>query len=143
MIEGCLETASADCARYGVTVTTAIPIPPCLVSPDRYPNVKFAFCSSATSRPNYVVDFLGNVRSCNLSPRVLGNLATGSWRKAMRSSYLREFARALPEPCRGCRYEGTCRGGCKESGRACYGSLEAEEPLLRSGRLGADGPGCS
>jgi radical SAM protein with 4Fe4S-binding SPASM domain len=137
MIEQCLETANEASERTSIGVTTAIPVPPCLVSFDRYPRVKFAFCSSASSRPNFVVDFMGNVRSCNLSPHVLGNLATGTWRKAMRSPYLRTFARALPRVCRGCRYESSCRGGCKESARACSGSLEAEEPLLSHGRLGA------
>ena len=139
MLEAALEAADDLAPRYGIRVATGIPIPPCLVSPDRHRGVSFATCSTATTRPNFVVDYQGNLRSCNLSPVILGNLCRQSWRRAVNggagASYLRRFARALPPVCRPCTLARSCRGGCKEAAHACYGSLEEEEPLLRSRRL--------
>ncbi len=54
-------------------VATAMPIPPCLIRHQRYPRVRFGFCSVGTASPNVTIDPLGNVRSCNLSSAILGN----------------------------------------------------------------------
>jgi radical SAM protein with 4Fe4S-binding SPASM domain len=130
-IERCLADAEELAPRYGLRVTTGIPIPPCLAAPERYPNVSFTGCSSGTSEPNLVVDYQGNVRPCNVSPVILGNLCRQSWRAATSGDYLRRFARVRPAICRHCALGASCRGGCKEAAHACYGSLEEEEPLLR------------
>ena len=51
-----------------------MPIPPCLMRLERYRWVKFGFCSTGSHAPNIVIDGKGNVRSCNLSSGVLGNI---------------------------------------------------------------------
>lgn len=117
-------------ARYGLRVATAMPIPPCLIRHQRYPRVRFGFCSVGTASPNVTIDPLGNVRSCNLSSAILGNILEQPWASFYPGDYVRRFDQRLPEVCRGCRYEKSCRGGCKESAFASYGDLGAPEPFL-------------
>jgi len=124
--------------RYGIQVGTAMPIPPCLVRWERYPWVRFGLCSTGSSSPNLVVDVRGNVRSCNLSTGVLGNLLRQDWDEIMASDYPSTFVRSVPEMCRGCDYERSCQGGCKESGFAVFGDHGHPEPLLWKA-LAADG----
>jgi radical SAM protein with 4Fe4S-binding SPASM domain len=38
--------------------------------------------------------------------------------------------RSVPDICRGCAYERTCQGGCKESGFAVFGEHAHPEPFL-------------
>jgi PqqA peptide cyclase len=116
--------------RYRLHVATAMPIPPCLIRLERYPNVRFGFCSVGTESPNVTIDPLGNVRSCNLSSNILGNIRERPWSAIYPGKYVERFDDHIPEVCRGCRYEKTCRGGCKESGFAAYGDLSAPEPFL-------------
>ena len=107
-----------------------MPIPPCLVRPERYPWVRFGFCSSGTGQHNIVMDLEGNVRACNLSHRVLGSLHDDGLGALASHSYLETFRTALPSMCRGCPYERSCGGGCKESAYAAFGSLEGPDPLV-------------
>lgn len=132
-IEANLDTLDRLGRAWGIKVSTAMPIPPCLVRLERYTWVRFGFCSVGSRSPNVVVDPLGNVRSCNLSSHVLGNIRRQSWADIMASPYLEGFPRIVPPMCRGCRYERSCQGGCKESGFAAFGDLAAAEPLLRAG----------
>lgn len=116
--------------HHRLPVTTAMPIPPCLLRYERYPWVRFGFCSTNSPSPNLVIDPLGNVRACNLSSVILGNLQTKRWSQILRHKHLRSFAHALPAICRGCSYATSCRGGCKESGLSTFGALDAVEPLV-------------
>lgn len=129
-IEADLEAADRLGRAYGVRVGTAMPVPPCLVRHERYPWVDFGSCSTGSSSPNLVVDVVGNVRSCNLSTGVLGNLLRQDWDEIMASPYPSTFVRSVPEVCRGCAFERTCQGGCKESAFATYGAHTHPEPLL-------------
>ncbi len=123
--------------EWGIRVSTAMPIPPCLVSISRYRNIRFGFCSTGSRSPNIVIDAQGNVRSCNLSSEILGNLVDQGWPEIHGAAYLRTFRGKVPEMCRGCHYERSCQGGCKESAFATYGSLTAVEPFVRKG-IGLD-----
>ena len=129
-IEHNLDTAERLGPAWGIHVGTAMPILPCLIRIDRYKHVRFGFCSVGSNSPNIVVDALGNVRSCNLSCHVMGNITQVDWRTIHADRYLHTFKATLPEVCQGCAYEASCQGGCKESGYATSGDLRAPEPLL-------------
>ena len=130
-VERHLDYAERMGPQYDIQVSTAMPIPPCLLRLDRYKWVQFGFCSVGTHTPNITVDALGNVRSCNLSSQRLGNVLEKDWSDIHAQPYLHTFKKALPEPCVNCAYAHSCQGGCKESGYATYGSLTELEPFVR------------
>ena len=138
VIERHLAVANRMGPAYGIQVATAMPIPPCVIRLERYPNVNFGFCSVGTESPNIAVDALGNVRSCNLSAHRMGNALEDAWADIHDDAYLHTFKDKVPEMCRGCRYERSCQGGCKESGFAVFGDHGHPEPLLWKA-LAADG----
>ncbi len=129
-IEANLETAERLGRAWGIQVSTAMPIPPCLIRIERYSWVRFGFCSTGSESPNIVIDGKGNVRSCNLAGGVMGNVLHQPWSEIYAVPYQREFKRNVPEMCRGCAYETSCQGGCKESGYATFGDHAHPEPLL-------------
>lgn len=132
-VEHNLDTAERLGRQWGIRVATAMPVPPCLIRLERYTWVTFGFCSVGTASPNITIDALGNVRSCNLSSNVLGNITRQTWAEIHGSPYLRTFKSKVPEVCRGCAYETSCQGGCKESGFAMFGDLASAEPFLAMG----------
>lgn len=133
-VEANLDVAEELGPRYGIHVATAMPIPPCLIRLDRYKWVQFGFCSTGTHSPNIVIDPMGNVRSCNLASGVLGNIAEEDWPAIHKrvQKYQAAFKKAVPQMCRGCRYEHSCQGGCKESGFAMFGDTRHPEPFLHN-----------
>ena len=132
-VEENLETAERLGRKWNIRVATAMPIPPCLIRLERFSWVTFGFCSVGTESPNITIDPLGNVRSCNLSANVMGNVLEQPWSSVYQSSYFHDFKATVPEVCKGCRYETSCQGGCKESGFATYGDLRTPEPFLAMG----------
>ncbi|MEQ1568467.1 MAG: radical SAM protein [Myxococcota bacterium] len=129
-LEGDLATLERLGRAWGIEAATAMPLPPCLVRYERYPWVRFGTCSTTSDSPNLVIDGKGNVRSCNLSSRVLGNLRTQEWAEIWPSPYVATFAAAVPEVCRGCAQLRSCQSGCKESAHATFGDHAHPEPLL-------------
>ena len=132
-VEANLQTAERLGRQWKIQVATAMPIPPCLIRLERYSWVTFGFCSVGTESPNITIDPLGNVRSCNLSANIMGNVLEQPWSTIYRSSYFHDFKATVPDVCKGCRYETSCQGGCKESGFATYGDLRSPEPFLAMG----------
>lgn len=129
-IEADLDVLEALGRRWEISVGTAMPIPPCLVRIDLYSWIRFGFCSTGSDSPNIVIDGKGDVRSCNLSSGILGNLVADDWDTVYANPYPRTFKQTVPEVCRGCRYERSCQGGCKESAFATFGAHTAPDPLV-------------
>lgn len=126
-----LEIAQEYAEKYGIGIGASIAIPPCLIDPTPYPNVGFGFCAAGTERAYYTLDPMGNVRPCNHTPTVLGNLFAQPFKKITRNGELKKFMQARPEFCQGCKLETECMGGCKAAAQACYGDLCACEPFLK------------
>ncbi len=131
-IEADLDTAERCGRAWGIQVATAMPVLPCMVRLDRYSWVRFGFCSTGSSSPNLVVDQWGDVRSCNLSSNILGNVLRDAWPSISKNPYITGFRNQLPDICRGCAYQDSCQGGCKESAFATTGELTSPEPMLWS-----------
>jgi len=75
------------------------------------------------------IDPYGNVRPCNHSPVVAGNLLKEEITKIWRSRAMKAFRSALPGECRKCRRLSYCPGGCK----AMAGLLGVpRDPLIRN-----------
>ena len=71
----------------------------------------------------------------------MGNARGQSFRDIHADDYFRTFRSKVPEICRGCAYETSCQGGCKESGLATYGDLCHPEPFLQQAVTGTVAPG--
>ncbi len=125
-----LAVAESYAAQYGVGIGASIAIPPCLIDPVDFPHVGFGFCAAGTDRAYYTIDPVGNVRPCNHTPTVMGNILREPLKKIVRSRKLADFRAARPAFCTGCRLETECQGGCKAAAEACYGSLHACDPFL-------------
>lgn len=116
--------------RYQISISCSIPMPPCLFDTSRYPKLSFGFCAAGTDRAYYTLDPLGNVRPCNHSTTILGNIRQTSFAEMVASPQMKAFMAAHPAFCAGCKLETTCLGGCKASAEVCAGRLDAPDPFL-------------
>jgi radical SAM protein with 4Fe4S-binding SPASM domain len=129
-----LAVANEASAEFGLPIACSIALQPCLIDLDAYPNLHFGFCAAGTERAYYTVDPLGNVRPCNHTPTILGNLFEEGLAALTAPDRLSAFMQAVPPFCAPCSMRDTCQGGCKAAAQVCYGSLGAEEPFLHHNR---------
>lgn len=94
-----LAGATGDQVRFGT------PIPQCFV-----PN-RSEICLAGIAQ--VTVDPWGNVRPCNHSSRVCGNLQKDSIPEILNSAAMQTFCAAIPEACRTCPHFEACQGGCR------------------------------
>ena len=132
-----LAIADAASAEFNLPVVCSIPIQPCLVDIQLYPRLSFGFCAAGTDHVYYTLDPVGNVRPCNHTPTILGNLFNEPFAALMASESMRAFVQARPPFCLPCQLRSTCQGGCKAAAQVCYGALDDEEPFLRGNRAAA------
>jgi radical SAM protein with 4Fe4S-binding SPASM domain len=125
-----LGIAERYAAEYGVGISASVPIPPCLIDPKEFPHVGFGFCPVGTKQAYWTIDPLGNIRPCNHSPTVLGNILDQSFRQIRRSEKLVELMETQPRYCSTCGKRQHCHGGCKAAAQVCYGTLIACDPFL-------------
>ena len=129
-VNGMLAAANAAGEEFSLPISCSIAVQPCLVDIDAFPNLRFGFCAAGTQDAYYTLDPLGNLRPCNHTRTILGNLFRESFPDLIASQRLSSFVEAVPDFCLGCRLRYKCRGGCKAAAEAYFGSLSVPEPFL-------------
>lgn len=117
-------------ARYDFPVSCSIPMPPCLFDHLRWPGLDFGFCAAGTDQAYYTVDPLGNLRPCNHSALILGNLLRQDFWQLVDGPRMAAFCAARPAFCEECELVLRCLGGCKAAAEVCGGDLWACDPFL-------------
>jgi len=133
-LQAALDVAERISEEYELPISCSIAMPPCLFDTARYKHLTFGFCAAGTERAYYTLDPMGNVRPCNHSPTILGNIREQSFQEMAASERMRAFAEARPEFCSDCKLELQCLGGCKAAAEACAGSPWAMDPFVTAFR---------
>ncbi len=127
---GALDIADEIVGEFEMPISCSIAMPPCLFDHARWERLSFGFCAAGTARAYYTLDPLGNLRPCNHSPTILGNVREKDFWELAESKVMKDFCSARPDFCEGCKLEDECLGGCKAAGEACSGSVWKAYPFL-------------
>lgn len=126
-----LQIAETATLEYRLPISCSIPIQPCLIDITAFPHLGFGFCAAGSERAYYTLDTEGNVRPCNHTPTIIGNVWRDSFENIIDQFQKSDFVAAVPTHCETCPQRNECQGGCKAAAQVCYGDLRAEEPFLR------------
>lgn len=131
--EQALDDAEAAAREFGLWVATSIPTQPCIIdyTEKGYKRLATGFCAAGKADAYLALDALGNLRACNHSPEVLGNIFKTSFKKMVKGEAMKRFYAALPEICQGCIRAVECQGGCKASAWVAFGSPSEPDPFLK------------
>jgi radical SAM protein with 4Fe4S-binding SPASM domain len=133
MIAENLDMLEELAAKYGLTCAVSVVIEPCVVDVRKYDKIHFGWCPLVGKDSYFTIDPVGNVRICNHSPVVLGNIKQDHFPDLYyRHPYVREFHDTWPAECADCDpgLKELCRGGCKAAAEQCYGTLERVDPFV-------------
>ena len=104
--------------------------PLCYLDTAPYPHIRFTKCSTdLTGRP-VTVNYDGDVRFCNHSPRVLGNIHVRPIGEILNTPELNAFYSGIPDECGKCALLQRCGGGCRAAAEQVHGTFSALDPIL-------------
>lgn len=106
-------TADEAAADGALKITSNVCTPFCLVDPADFPHVRFATCSADVTRRPLTLTVAGDLRFCNHSPVVLGNIHHDDLQTMLASEYVAHWRSVVPAPCQGCQRFDACFGGCR------------------------------
>jgi radical SAM protein with 4Fe4S-binding SPASM domain len=133
MIKENLETLEEMADKYKIPISCSIPIQPCLIDFSQYKHVNFGFCPLGGKNSYFTIDPAGNLRVCNHSSFILGNLRETPFIEMFHHPYVQEFRTLMPDGCRSCaaKIRDQCHGGCKMAAEECYESFKDYEPFVQ------------
>ena len=108
--------------------------PLCLIDTASYPHIRFAKCSTDLSARPVTVNYSGDVRFCNHSPRVLGNIYDRPIGEILTDPEINEWYSPLPEECGKCPLLQRCGGGCRAASEQVYGTFAAMDPIIEAAK---------
>lgn len=104
--------------------------PLCLLDTASYPHIIFSRCTTDLSGRPVTVDYKGDVRFCNHSPRVLGNIYSQSIPDILSDPVTKAYYGQVPSKCGDCPLFQRCGGGCRAASEQVYGTFSALDPIL-------------
>ncbi len=100
----------------GMRLMCTMPVPPCAVEVELYPNIQFGTCPIGTRMQEFALGPDGRLKNCTLHKTAIGGVADilelGDLTGLLAAPEVREYRRETPEFCHGCLHEKTCGGGC-------------------------------
>jgi radical SAM protein with 4Fe4S-binding SPASM domain len=133
MIQGNLDTLEEIAEKYHLAIGVSVVIEPCIVDIRKYKNIHFGWCPLAGDGSYFTIDPEGNIRVCNHSPVILGNIKRESFIDIYYNHpYLKSFREVIPDECQDCApsLKEMCCGGCKAASEQCYGTLTKVDPFV-------------
>lgn len=116
--------------EYEIQVNSGIPMPPCLLKTDNYKNINFFNCPHGGKNAYYAIDPAGNVRPCNHSALIIGNLLQQMTQELLNSPPNLNYFNGCPTECHDCSQMLVCRGGCRAASEVFYGDTTKQDPFV-------------
>lgn len=122
--------ANAKLQQLNLRAHSGVCTPMCLLNPKEYPNITFTHCTTDLRSRPLTVNYRGDVRFCNHSPRVLGNMHNESLDAILERSQSDGYFASRPAECAACTLWERCRGGCRAASEQLYGTFDRVDPVL-------------
>lgn len=134
-LRSAFEIANAKADELGLVISSNVCSPDCLLNPSDYPNIMFGHCSPNVLHKPITLDINGNIRLCNHSPVVAGNIFEKDLKEILYSPYAQSWNEIVPAYCSNCNKWNTCRGGCRAASEQCGLGLVHVDPVLTSSEI--------
>lgn len=122
--------ANAKLQQLNLRAHSGVCTPMCVLNPNEYSNITFTHCTTDLRSRPLTVNYRGDVRFCNHSPRVLGNIHQESLDAILERSQSDGYFASRPAECASCTLWERCRGGCRAASEQLYGTFDRVDPVL-------------
>ncbi len=115
---------------HSIQFHSGVCTPVCVLNPMDYPNITFSFCNTDISVRPITINHQGDIRFCNHSPRVLGNIFERPLKEILVEYFQSDYFNAIPEYCSDCNLLSTCKGGCRAASEQVYDTFSKVDPVV-------------
>ena len=106
--------------------------PLCMLDVSPYPHIQFSWCSTDFSRRPVAINYKGDVRFCNHSPHIIGNIWERHIGDILTDPETVARYSEVPSRCKDCALLSRCNGGCRAASEQVYGSFAEADPILET-----------
>lgn len=131
-LKNAFTVANQKARELNLTISSNVCSPDCLLDPSDYRNIMFGHCAENVLQKPITMDINGNIRVCNHSPIVAGNIYKVELKDILYSPYSKSWGEIVPEYCSDCEKWKSCRGGCRAASEQCGLGLSHVDPILTS-----------
>ncbi len=111
-LQDVLFIADKKSREYNLPINVTIPVESCIIDHEKYPNLNFGSCTCG--RHKWVIDPIGNLRTCEQNPDILGNFFEKSFLELSSLEAVNLFrCNNLRYDCNKCNQFKYCGGGCR------------------------------
>lgn len=129
-----LQNAYKECQKFAekhnLKLYSLVCTPHCVLDPDDYPNISFSNCGFNDLNRRYTLTRDGNIRYCNHSPEVIGNIFDNKMIDILKSDKLKQWAKIEPVFCKDCNKKDICQYGCRAASQQMGYGLKREDPIV-------------
>ncbi len=130
-LQNCFSTANNLASQLKLDISSNVCTPHCVLNPKDYPSISFSHCSDKAERRPITLDNQGNIRFCNHSPEIMGNINTETLYEILNKKSTSWFAE-IPDYCKNCEKYPICLGGCRAASIQFYGNYKKVDPIVLS-----------
>lgn len=129
-INFCFKEASKIGKELKLSLSSNVCSPLCIVNPKEYTNIYFTKCSPEVEKRPLTIDIDGNLRFCNHSPTVLGNIFTDKLNEMFESENAKQWKNVVPDYCSSCDLFSKCSAGCRAATEQMNLPLNFPDPIV-------------
>jgi len=122
--------ASEKASQLKLTVSSNVCTPHCVIEPSQYRNISFTNCSPDIAKRPLTLTPEGDLRFCNHSPNLLGNIFDQPVSAILRNEKVKAEFEKQPEFCMGCSKYVKCLGGCRAASEQIGKTFSDVDPLV-------------
>ena len=128
------QEASEIAKKLKLSLSSNVCTPLCVIKPKNFPNIRFSTCSVDVSKRPLTVDIVGDLRFCNHSPVVLGNIFDQSLESMFESEEAQLWGSTVPEQCADCEIYTDCMAGCRAASQQLNLGVNTVDPIVLQNR---------
>lgn len=129
-LKSAFDVANAMSSKLKLVISSNVCTPQCVLNPADYPAIAFGNCSTNVLNRPLTLDIEGNMRLCNHSPVVAGNIYKQDLSEILFSDYSEKWETNIPEYCSKCDLWQKCLGGCRAASEQMGNGLLKEDPII-------------
>lgn len=134
-ISRALEAAVTVARAEPITLFSTMPIPPCAIERERFPEIDFHDCPIGTPQQEFALGPHGEVRHCALHRDAIDGARDVldpaiDVAKIFASGDPHRYRAVLPAYCEGCAHASTCGGGCGAAAQWIKGDHAEVDPFV-------------
>jgi radical SAM protein with 4Fe4S-binding SPASM domain len=107
-----LEIANQKAEQYNFQINISVPVEDCIIFHKNYPKLNFGTCLCGVKK--WTIDSIGNLRTCEQNPEIIGNLFDSNYAELSKKTNVRKFiTNTYTSTCETCKKFYECGGGCR------------------------------